>query len=77
MTEDKTLSLPAAQLARAAPREWEQFKAAFRLFADLRRDELVAAGADELKRSQGRAQICVQINSLLEDCVKVADRRKP
>lgn len=72
--EDKDLSPAAARLARAAPREWAEFKAAYRKYADSQRDLLVRATLEELQRSQGRAQQCANEAALFDEAVNAADR---
>lgn len=71
---DDDLTTPAASLARRAPQEWNEFIAAFRKYAERRRDEMMRAPNEELQRSQGRAQACSVLVPLLEDAVKAADR---
>lgn len=73
-TFDKDLTRPAARLALAAPREWEEFRAAFKKFVDARRDQLVQASLDELQRAQGRAQQCNSLAALFDDAVDAANR---
>ena len=74
IAEDKDLTPAAASLSRAAPQEWEQFKAAFKRFADRKRDDIVYASLDELQKSQGRAQACHAVTQLLDDAGKAAER---
>lgn len=71
--EDKHISRPAAALALANPRLWDEFIAAFKLYADDRRNELIQANLDQLQKAQGRAQQCSSLVSLLEDAVKAAN----
>lgn len=71
---DKDLTVPAARLALAAPREWKEFLAAFQKFAEARRDQLVQASLDELQRTQGRAQQCNLLVALLNDAIEAANR---
>jgi hypothetical protein len=71
---DKDLTLPAAALARSAPREWKAFIEAFKKYGDRQRDAMMAAARDELEKSQGRAQQCALLTPLLEDAVTSADR---
>lgn len=74
VTQDPILSIPAAALARRAPEEWRAFLTAFKQYADAQRENLVRSSLDELQRSQGRAQNCSQLYTLLEDAVQAADR---
>ena len=71
---DRDLTTPAAALARAAPPEWKAFLAAFKKYADRQRDEMLRAARDDLEKSQGRAQQCALLGTLLEDAVTSADR---
>jgi len=72
--EDQDLSPAAARLARAAPREWEEFKLAFKKYADKTKDHCVQAQLDELQKSQGRAQQTAKLAVLFDDAVNAADR---
>lgn len=72
--EDQDLSPAAATLARRAPEEWKQFKAAMVRYAQRKREELMGASLDELQKSQGRAQACNAVALLLADAEKAADR---
>ena len=74
--EDKDLTEPAARLALAAPRQWDEFRAAFKKFADARRDLLVQASPDEVLKVQGRAQQCTLLVALFDDAVNAANRVK-
>lgn len=73
-TASDELSVAAAQLARAAPQQWDNFKAVHRRFADRYRDQLVKADLNELQKSQGRAQQCALYVALFDDAVNAADR---
>lgn len=73
MIEDSDLTHAAARLARAAPREWEEFKIGFRKYADTKRDQLVTSDLNELQKSQGRAQACHMLVLLFGDAVKASD----
>ena len=74
VAEDADLSPVLARLSQAAPAEWKEFKAAFRKYADKKRDALVRASLDELQKSQGRAQECAHLIALHDDAVTAADR---
>lgn len=71
---DNHLTRPAAALERAAPAEWKLFVAAFKKYAEARRDDMMRAPRDQLERSQGMAVQCASLIPLLEDAVKSADR---
>lgn len=70
---DEKLTLAAAELARAAPNRWQEFLAAFEVYSDARKDELVRAESSELARSQGRAQLAASLFGLFGNAVKDAD----
>jgi ABC-type Na+ efflux pump permease subunit len=74
IAEDEILSIPAAQLSHAAPREWAEFKAALKLYAETVREDLVRAQIDELQRAQGRAQNCAHLVRLFDHAVEAASR---
>jgi hypothetical protein len=74
VAEDKDLSPAAASLARAAPREWIEFKAAMDKYAARQRENLMNTSLDELQRSQGRAQACNTVALLMADAEKAAER---
>ena len=74
VSEDKILSVPMARLAMSAPREWDEFKAAFRKYSEAQRDLLVQSPIEGLQRIQGMALQCSQLMALFEDAVKAADR---
>lgn len=71
--EDQHLTRPTAALALANPRLWDEFIAAFKLYSDARRNELVQAAPDQLKKAQGRAQACASLVPLLEGAVQAAN----
>lgn len=72
--EDKIMTEPAARMAQVAPREWQEFREAFRDYAYARRDELVSASQEEILRAQGRAQQCNKLLALFDDAVNAANR---
>jgi len=72
--EDNHISQPAASLSRAAPREWEEFKTAFKKYAEGQRDSLMRASTEELQRAQGRAQACSALTMIFADAEKAAER---
>jgi len=71
---DVQLIVASAALARRAPEEWLDFLAAFKNYTDTRRDQCVSSPVDTLQVAQGRAQQCVSLLRLLEECVKTADQ---
>jgi len=71
---DKDLTMPAARLALAAPREWKEFVDAMKAYTDTRRDLLVQAPQDTVLKAQGQALQCGQLHTLLNDAVNAANR---
>ena len=71
---ERELILSAASLARSSPREWELFLAEFRKYTNVKRDQCVSSPVDTLLVAQGRAQQCVALLRLFEECVKTADQ---
>jgi hypothetical protein len=71
---DRDLILKAANLARRAPQDWEQFIGALKIYTDIRRDQCVSSPVDTLQVAQGRAQQSASLLRLLEECVKTADQ---
>mgnify|MGYP000932967204 FL=1 len=74
MSEDTHLTRPAADLARRAPQEWDQFKVAFRAYVDAAKDNLVKANPDGLAKAQGMALQSVALLGIFEDAIAAADR---
>jgi len=71
---DRDLILKAAAVASAAPKEWSDFLAAFSLYTDNRRDQCVSSPADAIFANQGRAQQCVSLLRLFQECRQTADQ---
>ena len=71
---DRELIFTSAAIARRAPEEWSDFLAAFKSYTETRRDQCVSSPVDTLQVAQGRAQQCVSLLRLFEDCVKTADQ---
>lgn len=59
-----SLTLKTAALARAAPREWAEFLAEWRSYADTKKDECIRAPVEVLQVAQGRAQNAVEMLNL-------------
>lgn len=64
----------AASLARAAPREWQDFLGALRSHVDTTKDQCISSPLESLQVAQGRAQYSVALLRLFETCTKVADQ---
>ena len=71
---DRDLILKSAAVARRSHQEWSDFLAALKSYTDTKRDQCVSSPVDTLQVAQGRAQQCVALLRLLEDCVKTADQ---
>lgn len=66
----------SADLARANPEEWRRFLGVVRAYTDTQRDNVVSSPLDVLPVAQGRAQACVALLRLFEDCLQTADQIK-
>jgi hypothetical protein len=71
---DRDLIITSAAIARRAPDEWTDFLAAFKSYTDTRRDQCVSSPVDMLQVAQGRAQQCVSLLRLFEECIRTADQ---
>jgi len=63
----------AARLARAAPREWDEFRKAFRQYEATAKDNMVLTQVDLLK-FQGMALQCQVLAAAFDDALAAADR---
>jgi hypothetical protein len=73
-TRDLELTMPAARLAMAAPREWTEFVEGFKKYADGALQRMMQGQPDTILRLQGMAQQCSQLVPLLQDAVQTANR---
>jgi hypothetical protein len=73
LAADKDLTTPAARLALAAPREWDEFMKGVMAHADTRRHELVNASLEEMPRAQGRAQEAALLAGFFRDAIAAAN----
>ena len=71
---DRDLILKAAAVASVAPKEWSDFLAALSLYTDTRRDQCVSSPVDAIFVAQGRAQQCVSLLRLFQECRQTADQ---
>jgi hypothetical protein len=71
---DRNLILVSAAIARRAPEEWSEFLEAFKSYTDTKRDQCISSPVDTIQVAQGRAQQCVSLLRLFEDCVRAADQ---
>ena len=74
MNDKASVTLAAAALSRAAPREWSEFLEAVKLRSDERRRELVSSSPPTVLVAQGRAQDAGEFYDLLRGCREQADR---
>jgi hypothetical protein len=61
--------MAAADLKLAAPKEYEKFVMAVRVFEERTRDDLAAAEANVIFPAQGKAQLVTQLRQKLEACL--------
>ena len=73
-TEDATLSPAAAALARAAPREWDEFKKAVKTYEDARKDNMLTANPSDVHKYQGFALGVKVLRTIFDDCLNATDR---
>lgn len=73
MTEDRYLTTPVANLARAAPHAWGEFLKAFAAYENEQRDNLVKT-VEEVTRYQGMALQCAALRAIFENAVQAHDR---
>lgn len=74
MNGDRDLILKAAELARSAPRAWNEFLGAFSSFSNQQKDNCIQSPLEQLPVAQGRAQLAARLHELLETCVQSADK---
>ena len=70
---DKELIQAAAQLARSAPQQWDEFVAAYQNYTDDKILAVVQAPVEMLQVAQGRAQGLTSLGRVLLDCRKTAE----
>jgi hypothetical protein len=61
----------AAELKMQAPREYDRFIAAFKIFEDRLTTELRAAGPNVIFTAQGKSQLVTRLRQKLEDCLTI------
>lgn len=71
---DRELILKSARLAQSSPEEWSEFLAEFENYTNARRDQCISSPADTVLIAQGRAQQCVSLLRLFDECQKTADQ---
>lgn len=77
MNAQQSLILRAAELARHAPSQWNDFLGALRDYTTDQTTILVKSAPEELPRQQGRAQVAVHLTETLANCLTLADKIKP
>lgn len=65
------ISMTAADLKLAAPREFDRFVETLKNFEMRCGDELYAAGPDGIFPAQGKAQLMRLLRQKIEDCLKI------
>lgn len=61
--------MAAAELKLAAPREYEKFVEAVRVFEQKTRDDFQAAEGNVIFLAQGKSQLVTQLHQKLRDCL--------
>lgn len=74
MSADKELILRAAELARTAPRAYQEFLGALSNFTDQIKNDCIQSPLDLLPVAQGRAQNAARLLNLLANCLSSADK---
>jgi hypothetical protein len=74
LTGDKDLILRAAELARTAPRSWNEFLGAFSIFTDQIKNDCIQSPLEHLPVAQGRAQLAAHLLALMSNCLSSADK---
>lgn len=69
-----TLTPAAARLARAAPKEWNEFLGAYTAYTAEQTAYCIASPLEELPRAQGRAQIAQKTLGILADCLEASNK---
>lgn len=69
---DRELVLRAANLARSAPKNFDEFLGALAAFTNQSAQNCIQAPLEELPRAQGRAQQSAHLYNLLANCLKKA-----
>jgi hypothetical protein len=74
MAGDRELILRAAELARSAPRAYEEFLGALSDYTDQVKTDCISSPLDLLPVAQGRAQLAARLQNLLANCLSSADK---
>jgi hypothetical protein len=71
---DQELVKAIANVAHSTPAAWRDFLRAFEEFTSVAKDQCVMSGIDQLPAMQGRARGIAEVNDLLKNAEKTADR---
>lgn len=63
-----------AQLARSAPRSWDDFLAAYRAYSIEVTNQMVSSPADTLHVAQGRAKQAHELLRIMENALRTAEQ---
>ena len=74
MTGDKELILRAAELARSAPRAYQEFLGALSNFTDQVKNDCIQSPLETLPVTQGRAQLAARLQGLVANCLASAGK---
>jgi len=74
MVGDRELILRGAELARSAPRSWNEFLGALSVFTEHQKNNCIQSPLDQLPVAQGRAQLAAHLLDLLANCISSADK---
>jgi hypothetical protein len=74
MTGDRELILKAAELARSAPRIWNEFLGALSNYSNQQKDNCIQSPLEQLPVAQGRAQLAAHLHGVLATCIQSADK---
>lgn len=74
MSVQNDLILASAQLARSAPKSWQQFLDALSAYSSQQTTNCIQSPLENLPVAQGRAQNAAHLLGLLEGCLSSADK---
>lgn len=73
-SSDAQFTVAAEKLKRAAPKEFDEFLAAFKSIASQAQTTLLSAPLADLQGAQGQAQMAARLLKLLRNCSERADQ---
>lgn len=74
MVNDKELQLAIAQLARSAPRNWNEFLAAYRVHSHEILKQVISSPPEALHVAQGRAKHSDELLRLFDTALATAEQ---